>query len=99
VQNPSHSNTVAVLGGGAAGFFGAIACAEANPRLTVYLIEKTSKLLSKVRISGGGRCNVTHACESPTQLAQHYRAGASSLKRLSGSSMPAPLLPGLKSAV
>ncbi len=44
------NNTVAVLGGGAAGFFGAIACAEANPQLTVYLIEKTGKLLSKVRI-------------------------------------------------
>nr|WP_317175000.1 NAD(P)/FAD-dependent oxidoreductase [Hymenobacter qilianensis] len=78
MQTLSDSNTVAVLGGGAAGFFGAIACAEANPRLMVYLIEKTGKLLSKVRISGGGRCNVTHACESPTQLAQHYPRGASS---------------------
>lgn len=80
MQISSHSNSVAVLGGGAAGFFGAIACAEANPRLTVYLIEKTSKLLSKVRISGGGRCNVTHACESPTQLAQHYPRGGKQLK-------------------
>ena len=71
---------MAVLGGGAAGFFGAIACAEANPQLTVYLLEKTGKLLSKVRISGGGRCNVTHACESPTQLAQHYPRGSKPLK-------------------
>ncbi|WP_234988680.1 BaiN/RdsA family NAD(P)/FAD-dependent oxidoreductase [Hymenobacter daecheongensis] len=72
--------TVAVVGGGAAGFFGAIACAEANPGLTVYLLEKTSKLLSKVRVSGGGRCNVTHNCFSVTQLVQHYPRGAKQLK-------------------
>lgn len=74
-----HS-TVAVLGGGAAGFFGAIACAEANPHLTVYLLEKTGKLLSKVRISGGGRCNVTHAADTPAQLVPHYPRGAKQLK-------------------
>ncbi|MBC6698651.1 NAD(P)/FAD-dependent oxidoreductase [Hymenobacter sp. BT190] len=68
------------MGGGAAGFFGAIACAEANPHLTVYLIEKTGKLLSKVRISGGGRCNVTHAADTPAQLVQHYPRGAKQLK-------------------
>ncbi|GAB2787485.1 hypothetical protein HNQ93_002726 [Hymenobacter luteus] len=73
-------NTVAVLGGGAAGFFGAIACAEANPALRVVLIEKTSKLLSKVRISGGGRCNVTHAAETAAQLVHHYPRGAKQLK-------------------
>lgn len=71
---------VAVLGGGAAGFFGAIACAEANPRLTVCLFEKTGKLLSKVRISGGGRCNVTHAADTPAQLVAHYPRGAKQLK-------------------
>ncbi|WP_324678621.1 NAD(P)/FAD-dependent oxidoreductase [Hymenobacter sp. GOD-10R] len=76
----STTSTIAVLGGGAAGFFGAITCAEANPHLTVYLIEKTGKLLSKVRVSGGGRCNVTHACDSPTQLAQHYPRGNKQLK-------------------
>ena len=75
-----QDNVVAVLGGGAAGFFGAIACAEANPRLMVYLIEKTGKLLSKVRISGGGRCNVTHAADTPAQLVQHYPRGARQLK-------------------
>ncbi|QDA62630.1 NAD(P)/FAD-dependent oxidoreductase [Hymenobacter jejuensis] len=68
------------MGGGAAGFFGAIACAEANPQLTVILIEKTGKLLSKVRVSGGGRCNVTHACFSPAQLVQHYPRGGKQLK-------------------
>ncbi len=69
-----------VLGGGAAGFFGAIACAEANPQQSVYLLEKSPKLLSKVRISGGGRCNVTHACESAAQLVQHYPRGGRQLK-------------------
>ncbi|RYU81326.1 NAD(P)/FAD-dependent oxidoreductase [Hymenobacter persicinus] len=68
------------MGGGAAGFFGAIACAEANPQLTVYLLEKTGKLLSKVRVSGGGRCNVTHNCPTVTQLVQHYPRGAKQLK-------------------
>ena len=71
---------VAVLGGGAAGFFGAIACAEANPALQVVLLEKTGKLLGKVRISGGGRCNVTHACETPAQLVAHYPRGSKQLK-------------------
>ena len=71
---------MAVLGGGAAGFFGAIACAEANPNLSVILLEKTGKLLSKVRISGGGRCNVTHACDTATQLAAHYPRGSKPLK-------------------
>lgn len=71
---------MAVLGGGAAGFFGAIACAEANPGLRVLLLEKTGKLLGKVRVSGGGRCNVTHACESAAQLVAHYPRGGKPLK-------------------
>ena len=74
------NSSVAILGGGAAGFFGAITCAEANPHQTVYLIEKTNKLLSKVRISGGGRCNVTHAADTPAQLVLHYPRGAKQLK-------------------
>lgn len=71
---------VAVLGGGAAGFFGAIACAEANPEISVILLEKTGKLLAKVRVSGGGRCNVTHACDTPAQLVAHYPRGSKQLK-------------------
>ena len=71
---------MAVLGGGAAGFFGAIACAEANPHAQVLLLEKTGKLLSKVRVSGGGRCNVTHACDTPSQLLAHYPRGNKQLK-------------------
>jgi predicted Rossmann fold flavoprotein len=76
----SPTPPVVVLGGGAAGFLGAIACAEANPGLRVLLLEKSPKLLSKVRISGGGRCNVTHACESAAQLIQYYPRGGRQLK-------------------
>lgn len=71
---------VVVIGGGAAGFFGAIACAQANPNVQVTILEKTTKLLSKVRVSGGGRCNVTHNCFTPTVFAQHYPRGARQLK-------------------
>jgi predicted Rossmann fold flavoprotein len=74
------SVTTVVLGGGAAGFFGAITCAEANPGQAVLLLEKSPKLLGKVRVSGGGRCNVTHACESAAQLVQHYPRGGRQLK-------------------
>ena len=71
---------IVVIGGGAAGFFGAITCAQANPEAKVVLLEKTQKLLSKVRVSGGGRCNVTHHCFVPTVLSQHYPRGAKQLK-------------------
>jgi predicted Rossmann fold flavoprotein len=77
---PIAAPAIVVLGGGAAGFFGAIACAEANPGQPVMLLEKSPKLLSKVRVSGGGRCNVTHACESAAQLVQHYPRGGRQLK-------------------
>ena len=53
---------VVVAGGGAAGFFAAIVCAEASPGTKITVFEKSAQFLSKVRISGGGRCNVTHAC-------------------------------------
>ncbi len=69
-----------VIGGGAAGFFGAIQAAEMKPGLQVLILEKSSKLLSKVRISGGGRCNVTHHCYNPFELARHYPRGEKSLK-------------------
>ncbi|TPE43379.1 BaiN/RdsA family NAD(P)/FAD-dependent oxidoreductase [Pontibacter mangrovi] len=71
---------IVVIGGGAAGFFGAIACAEANPSAKVVLLEKTGKLLSKVRVSGGGRCNVTHHCFAPAILSQFYPRGGKQLK-------------------
>jgi predicted Rossmann fold flavoprotein len=72
--------TIAVIGGGAAGFFGAIACAEANPEHRVILFEKARQVLSKVRISGGGRCNVTHACFDPALLVQNYPRGGKALR-------------------
>lgn len=77
-MNPSK--TVAVIGGGAAGFFGAIACAKANPGCKVVIFEKNRQLLSKVKISGGGRCNVTHACFDPKILCQHYPRGGIELR-------------------
>ena len=76
----SRKKIVAIVGGGAAGFFAAITCAQLNPLAEVYLFEKTSKLLSKVRISGGGRCNVTHHCYNPNQLTQYYPRGGKFLK-------------------
>jgi predicted Rossmann fold flavoprotein len=72
--------SVIVIGGGAAGFFGAIAAAEANPHLKVTLIEAGSKPLAKVRISGGGRCNVTHHCFEPARLVENYPRGGKALQ-------------------
>ena len=70
---------VIVIGGGAAGFFAAIACAGANPAARVVLYEATAHPLSKVRISGGGRCNVTHACPEPRELVKRYPRGGREL--------------------
>ncbi len=67
-----------VIGGGAAGFFSAITCAE-NSNKSVLILEKTSNLLQKVKISGGGRCNVTHDCLDPRELSQNYPRGEKSL--------------------
>src|ERR1039457_1079474 len=69
------SRRVAVVGGGAAGFFAAITCAEAMPKAEVILLEKSAQFLSKVKISGGGRCNVTHACFDARELAVRYPRG------------------------
>ena len=71
---------VIVIGGGAAGFFGAIACKNANPAIKVTLLEAGRKPLAKVRISGGGRCNVTHNCFDPARLVQHYPRGGKALR-------------------
>ena len=75
---------VAVIGGGAAGFFAALSAAEHHPSANVVLFEKTAKLLSKVKISGGGRCNVTHHCFSPSALSKHYPRGGKHLKKAFG---------------
>jgi predicted Rossmann fold flavoprotein len=71
--------THVVIGGGAAGIFAAIRCKTLNPSAQVILLEKTNQLLAKVRISGGGRCNVTHACFDPIQLAHNYPRGSKEL--------------------
>jgi predicted Rossmann fold flavoprotein len=71
---------ILVVGGGAAGFFGAIAAAEAHPDVRVTLLEAGSEPLAKVRISGGGRCNVTHACFDPVELVKHYPRGGRELR-------------------
>jgi len=68
---------VIVVGGGAAGFFGAIAAAEHGADVTI--LEKTARVLDKVRISGGGRCNVTHACFEPREFATRYPRGERAL--------------------
>ena len=70
-----------VIGGGAAGFFCAVNAARLHPQLQVILLEKSSKLLSKVKVSGGGRCNVTHACFNISDMIKKYPRGASFLKK------------------
>lgn len=74
-----NSRRVLVVGGGAAGFFAAIACAEANPGAHVALYEATAHPLAKVRVSGGGRCNTTHACPEPRELVKRYPRGGREL--------------------
>ncbi|BAZ42794.1 hypothetical protein NIES4101_87640 [Calothrix sp. NIES-4101] len=70
---------IIVIGGGAAGFFGAIATARINPFAQVIVLEASQQLLTKVRISGGGRCNVTHACFDVKALVQNYPRGNKAL--------------------
>lgn len=70
---------VLVIGGGAAGYFGAITAAQAKPGCRVLLVERGSQPLAKVRISGGGRCNVTHSCFEPRVLSTRYPRGARAL--------------------
>ena len=70
---------VMVIGGGAAGFFTAINAKEMNPELDITILEKGKEVLQKVKISGGGRCNVTHACFEPKELVQFYPRGEKEL--------------------
>jgi predicted Rossmann fold flavoprotein len=66
---------IIIIGGGAAGFFAAITAAEANPKAYIIILERGKELLQKVKISGGGRCNVTHACFVPRDLTKNYPRG------------------------
>ncbi|MCV9385813.1 NAD(P)/FAD-dependent oxidoreductase [Reichenbachiella ulvae] len=72
---------VAVIGGGAAGFFAALSCKTHHPDASVDIIEASNKTLSKVKVSGGGRCNVTNACESRADFLRHYPRGSKQLKK------------------
>lgn len=71
---------ILIVGGGAAGFFTAINIAEKNPKLKIAILERGKEVLTKVRISGGGRCNVTHACFIPNELVKNYPRGEKELK-------------------
>ena len=70
---------IIIIGGGAAGFFAAITAAEANPTASVIVLERGQEVLQKVKISGGGRCNVTHACFMPRELVKNYPRGEKAL--------------------
>jgi predicted Rossmann fold flavoprotein len=77
---PEKKNrTVAIIGGGAAGYFAALTVAELDPTAQVTIYEAGRRTLAKVQISGGGRCNVTHSCFVPKQLASHYPRGSREL--------------------
>lgn len=71
---------ILIIGGGAAGFFTAINIAENNPKLKIAILERGKEVLTKVKISGGGRCNVTHACFIPNDLVKFYPRGEKELK-------------------
>ena len=71
---------IIIVGGGAAGFFTAINIVEKNPKLKVAILERGNEVLSKVRVSGGGRCNVTHACFEPNELVKFYPRGEKELR-------------------
>ena len=66
---------IVIVGGGAAGFFAALACAEKQPGAEIVILEKTAHFLAKVKISGGGRCNVTHACFNAREFTTRYPRG------------------------
>lgn len=76
----SERQNILVIGGGAAGFMGAIVCGEHHPNAHITILEAGREPLAKVKISGGGRCNVTHACFDPAVLVQHYPRGGKALR-------------------
>ncbi len=76
-----NKKKLVVIGGGAASFFCAINAAALNPHLEIIIIEKTTKLLSKVKVSGGGRCNVTHSCFSIAEMIKNYPRGENFIKK------------------
>ncbi len=79
MANTIHYDII-IIGGGAAGFFAAINAARLNSKFSVAILEKNNKVLSKVRVSGGGRCNVTHACFDDRELVKFYPRGGKELR-------------------
>jgi predicted Rossmann fold flavoprotein len=75
---------IAIIGAGAAGYFAAISCKNHFPEANVSILEKSNKTLAKVKVSGGGRCNVTHACFSISELSKFYPRGEKHLKKSFG---------------
>lgn len=80
VSRQNRGTKIAIIGGGAAGFFAGITMREANSNARISIHEKGKQFLSKVRISGGGRCNVTHNCMDPKRLSEHYPRGHRELR-------------------
>lgn len=74
-----NSRRIGIVGGGAAGFFAALACAEMQTGADIFILEKTAQFLAKVKISGGGRCNVTHACFDEREFATRFPRGERAL--------------------
>ena len=70
-----------IIGGGASGFFCAVNAAKINPNLKITIVEKQSKVLQKVKVSGGGRCNVTNGIAQASLLIQKYPRGKNFLKK------------------
>jgi predicted Rossmann fold flavoprotein len=75
----NYRKTIVIIGGGAAGFFAAIHAAEKQPSAQILIFEKNRQVLGKVKVSGGGRCNITHACFDPYELIHHYPRGGKEL--------------------
>lgn len=91
----SKSKSLIIIGGGAAGFFTAVNTARINPDLNVTILEKSREVLSKVRVSGGGRCNVTHHCFDPELLSKAYPRGKKCFVGVLSSFRPVTQLSGL----
>lgn len=90
-------NRIGIIGGGAAGFFAAIVAASLAPSSEVIIFEKTRQPLAKVKISGGGRCNVTHNCFDPVALSRYYPRGEDVLKKAFYTFQPQDMIDWLES--
>jgi len=86
----------AILGGGAAGFFSGIRLAELVPHASIVILESSSNVLQKVRVSGGGRCNITHNCFEVSKLVQNYPRGERELKSVFSRFQPKDMLKWLE---